>query len=161
MRTGLGFDSHRLVEGRKLIIGGVDIPFEKGLLGHSDADVLAHAVIDSLFGACALGDIGTHFPDSDPEYRDADSMKLLEKTVNIVRENGFEIGNIDATVILERPKLAPYIQKMRENIAKALGTDVSRVSVKAKTNEKMGDIGSGNAAAAMCSALVYEDGDKK
>ena len=160
MRIGTGFDSHRLVEGRKLIIGGTEIPFEKGLLGHSDADVLTHAVIDSLLGACALGDIGGFFPDSDPKLKDADSMVLLEKTAAIIKENGYTVCNIDATVIIERPKLAPYTAKMRENIAKALGIDVSAVSVKAKTNEGMGDIGGGNAAAAFCSALVSESGTR-
>jgi 2-C-methyl-D-erythritol 2,4-cyclodiphosphate synthase len=158
MRTGLGFDSHRLVEGRKLILGGTEIPFEKGLLGHSDADVLAHAVTDALLGACALGDIGSHFPDSDPAYKDADSMVLLKKTGDTVKENGFTVGNIDATIIIERPKLSPYIRKMRENIANALGIDADHVSVKAKTNEGMGDIGAGNAAAAICSVLVLKDG---
>ena len=160
MRIGLGFDSHRLVEGRKLVIGGTEIPFEKGLLGHSDADVLAHAVIDSLLGACALGDIGTHFPDSDTAYRGADSMVLLGKTAAMIRENGYEVGNIDATVIIERPKLAPYIPLMRQRIAQALGTDISSVSVKAKTNEGMGDVGEGRAAEAMCAAAVYTAGEK-
>ena len=154
MRIGLGFDSHRLVEGRKLILGGIEIPYEKGLLGHSDADVLIHAIIDSLFGACALGDIGGHFSDKDPQYKDIDSMLLLKRTVEIIEENGFTVGNIDATVIIEKPKLAPYILKMRENIAAALKTDVKNISVKAKTNEKLGDVGSGNAAEAMCIALV-------
>ena len=158
MRTGTGFDSHRLAEGRKLILAGVEIPFEKGLLGHSDADVLTHAVIDALFGACALGDIGSHFPDSDPSYKDANSIVLLEKTAEIIKENGFTVGNIDATVIIERPKLLPYIPQMRENIARALGTETGNVSIKAKTNEGMGDIGGGNAAAAICSALVLKDG---
>ena len=154
MRIGLGFDSHRLVEGRKLILGGIEIPYEKGLLGHSDADVLIHAIIDSLFGAYALGDIGGHFSDKDPQYKDIDSMLLLKRTVEIIEENGFTVGNIDATVIIEKPKLAPYILKMRENIAAVLKTDVQNVSVKAKTNEKLGDVGSGNAAEAMCIALV-------
>ena len=158
MRTGTGFDSHRLAEGRKLILAGVEIPFEKGLLGHSDADVLTHAVIDALFGACALGDIGSHFPDSDPSYKDTNSIVLLEKTAEIIKENGFTVGNIDATVIIERPKLLPYIPQMRENIARALGTETGNVSIKAKTNEGMGDIGGGNAAAAICSALVLKDG---
>ncbi|MBE6897288.1 MAG: 2-C-methyl-D-erythritol 2,4-cyclodiphosphate synthase [Ruminococcaceae bacterium] len=154
MRIGLGFDSHRLVEGRKLVLGGVYIQHEKGLLGHSDADVLVHAIIDSLFGACALGDIGSHFSDKDPAYKDIDSMLLLKKTVEIIEENGFTVGNIDATVIIEKPKLAPYILKMRENLAAVLKTDIHNVSVKAKTNEKLGEVGSGNAAEAMCIALV-------
>ncbi len=158
MRTGTGFDSHRLAEGRKLILAGVEIPFEKGLLGHSDADVLTHAVIDALFGACALGDIGSHFPDSDPSYKDANSIALLEKTADIIGENGFTAGNIDVTVIIERPKLLPYIPEMRKNIARALKTDIGNISIKAKTNEGLGDIGLGNAAAAICSALVLKDG---
>lgn len=159
MRIGMGFDSHKLAEGRKLIIGGTEIPFEKGLLGHSDADVLTHAVIDALLGACALGDIGTHFPDSDLKYKNADSMVLLEKTAEMIRQNGFTVGNTDATVIIERPKLAPYIFEMREKIAKAIGTDIENVSIKAKTNEGMGDIGLGNAAAAVCTALVFKSGE--
>ena len=159
MRVGLGYDVHKLVSGRKLIIGGTEIPFEKGLLGHSDADVLTHAVIDALLGACALGDIGTHFPDSDLKYKNADSMVLLEKTAEMIRQNGFTVGNTDATVIIERPKLAPYIFEMREKIAKAIGTDIENVSIKAKTNEGMGDIGLGNAAAAVCTALVFKSGE--
>lgn len=159
MKIGMGFDSHKLAEGRKLIIGGTEIPFEKGLLGHSDADVLTHAVIDALLGACALGDIGTHFPDSDLKYKNADSMVLLEKTAEMIRQNGFTIGNTDATVIIERPKLAPYIFEMREKIAKAIGTDIENVSIKAKTNEGMGDIGLGNAASAVCTALVFKSGE--
>lgn len=159
MKIGMGFDSHKLAEGRKLIIGGTEIPFEKGLLGHSDADVLTHAVIDALLGACALGDIGTHFPDSDLKYKNADSMVLLEKTAEMIRQNGFTVGNTDATVIIERPKLAPYIFEMREKIAKAIGTDIENVSIKAKTNEGMGDIGLGNAAAAVCTALVFKSGE--
>jgi 2-C-methyl-D-erythritol 2,4-cyclodiphosphate synthase len=159
MRIGMGFDSHKLAEGRKLIIGGTEIPFEKGLLGHSDADVLTHAVIDALLGACALGDIGTHFPDSDLKYKNADSIVLLEKTAEIIRQKGFTVGNTDATVIIERPKLAPYIFEMRKKIAKAIGTDIENVSIKAKTNEGMGDIGLGNAAAAVCTALVFKSGE--
>ncbi len=159
MKIGMGFDSHKLAEGRKLIIGGTEIPFEKGLLGHSDADVLTHAVIDALLGACALGDIRTHFPDSDLKYKNADSMVLLEKTAEMIRQNGFTVGNTDATVIIERPKLAPYIFEMREKIAKAIGTDIENVSIKAKTNEGMGDIGLGNAAAAVCTALVFKSGE--
>ena len=118
MKIGMGFDSHKLAEGRKLIIGGTEIPFEKGLLGHSDADVLTHAVIDALLGACALGDIGTHFPDSDLKYKNADSMVLLEKTAEMIRQNGFTVGNTDATVIIERPKLAPYILKCAKKLQK-------------------------------------------
>lgn len=158
MRIGMGFDSHKLAEGRKLIIGGTEIPFEKGLLGHSDADVLIHAVIDALLGACALGDIGTHFPDSDMRYKNADSIVLLKKTAEMIKQQGFTVGNADATVIIERPKLAPYIPEMREKIAKAIGTDIENISIKAKTNEGMGDIGCGNAAAAICTAIVFKYG---
>ncbi len=158
MRIGMGFDSHKLAEGRKLIIGGTEIPFEKGLLGHSDADVLIHAVIDALLGACALGDIGTHFPDSDMRYKNADSIVLLKKTAEMIKQQGFTVENADATVIIERPKLAPYIPEMREKIAKAIGTDIENISIKAKTNEGMGDIGCGNAAAAICTALVFKYG---
>ena len=141
MRIGTGFDTHRLVEGRDLIIGGVKIPHDKGLLGHSDADVLAHAVIDALFGAAALGDIGSHFPDTDEKYKGADSMTLLREATRLVREKGYEIGNIDTTVIAQKPKMAPHIEFMRENIARAMGVEVEKVSVKAKTNEKMGFTG--------------------
>ncbi|MBR5720879.1 MAG: 2-C-methyl-D-erythritol 2,4-cyclodiphosphate synthase, partial [Clostridia bacterium] len=127
-------------------------------LGHSDADVLTHAVIDALFGACALGDIGSHFPDSDPSYKDANSIALLEKTADIISQNGFTVGNIDVTVIIERPRLLPFIPEMRKNIAHSLKTDIENISIKAKTNEGLGDIGLGNAAAAICSALVLKDG---
>ena len=141
MRIGTGFDSHRLSEERKLVIGGETIPFEKGLLGHSDADVLIHAVIDALLGAAALGDIGTHFPDTDEKYKDISSMKLLSYTAELIEKSGYKIENIDSTIIAQAPKMAPYIEKMRQNIAQALGIDVSKVSVKAKTNEKMGFTG--------------------
>lgn len=161
MRIGFGVDSHRLTEGRKLILGGVDIPYEKGLLGHSDADVLTHSVIDAVLGACALGDIGTHFPDTDAKYKDISSIVLLKKTADIIKKHGFNIENIDATVIIEKPKLAPYSSDMRKNIADALGISVERVSVKAKTNEKMGEIGSGNAAQAMCVALITTNGEER
>lgn len=140
-RIGHGYDVHKLVEGRKLILGGVEIPHTVGLLGHSDADVLLHAIMDSMLGALALGDIGKHFPDTDEEYRGADSMKLLERVSAICRENGYIVGNIDATVIAQAPKLAPYITAMRENIAKACGCDVSRISVKATTEEHLGFTG--------------------
>lgn len=140
-RIGHGYDVHKLVEGRKLILGGVDIPHSTGLLGHSDADVLVHAVMDSMLGALALGDIGKHFPDSDEAYKGADSLKLLERVTEICRENGYTIGNIDSTVIAQAPKLAPYIYEMRENIAHACGCDVSQISVKATTEEKLGFTG--------------------
>lgn len=140
-RIGHGYDVHKLVEDRKLILGGVEIPHSVGLLGHSDADVLLHAIMDSMLGALALGDIGKHFPDTDEEYRGADSMKLLERVSAICRENGYSVGNIDATVIAQAPKLAPYITAMRENIAKACGCEVSRISVKATTEEHLGFTG--------------------
>lgn len=152
MRIGSGYDVHRLVPDRRLILGGVEVPYELGLLGHSDADVLAHAISDALLGAAALGDIGKLFPDSDPEYEGADSLKLLEKVCARVRQAGFDIGNLDSTVIAQRPKLAPYIDRMRENLAAACGVDVSRVSVKATTEEGLGFTGSGEgiAASAVC-----------
>ncbi len=143
MRIGMGYDVHRLVEGRKLIIGGVEIPYEKGLLGHSDADVLLHAISDALLGAAALGDIGKHFPDTDPKYKGADSLKLLEEVGNLLEENCFLIENIDATIIAQAPKMRPHIDTMRENIAKALGIDVSQVNVKATTEEGLGFTGTG------------------
>lgn len=140
-RIGHGYDVHKLVEDRKLILGGVEIPHSVGLLGHSDADVLLHAIMDSMLGALALGDIDKHFPDTDEEYRGADSMKLLERVSAICRKNGYSVGNIDATVIAQAPKLAPYITAMRENIAKACGCEVSRISVKATTEEHLGFTG--------------------
>ncbi len=141
LRIGHGYDVHKLVEGRKLILGGVDIPHTVGLLGHSDADVLLHAVMDAMLGALALGDIGHLFPDTDENFKDADSIKLLERVYAVCRENGYEVGNIDATVIAQAPKLAPYIPAMRANIAAALCCDVSRISVKATTEEKLGFTG--------------------
>ncbi len=140
-RIGHGYDVHKLTEGRKLILGGVEIPHTVGLLGHSDADVLLHAIMDSMLGALALGDIGNHFPDTDEEYRGADSMKLLERVSAICREEGYAVGNIDATVIAQAPKLAPYITAMRENIAKACGCEFSQISVKATTEEHLGFTG--------------------
>ena len=140
-RIGHGYDVHRLKFGRKLILGGVEIPNAMGLLGHSDADVVVHAIMDSLLGALALGDIGKLFPDSDEKYKDADSIKLLEEVYKIIDEKGYKIGNIDATIIAERPKLAEYIDTMRANIAKACGCDVSQISVKATTEEKLGFTG--------------------
>ena len=143
MRIGMGYDVHRLVEDRKLILGGVEIPWEKGLLGHSDADVLVHAVMDALLGAAALGDIGQHFPDTDPAYKGADSLQLLSKVGAILKEAGYEIGNVDATVIAQRPKLAPYREQMRVNMARALSVDASQISVKATTEEGLGFTGAG------------------
>ncbi len=142
-RIGHGYDVHRLVEGRKLILGGVDIPYEKGLLGHSDADVLVHAVMDALLGALALGDIGKHFPDTDEEYSNADSLKLLSKVCKLIQDNGYTIGNIDSTILCQKPKLAPHIASMRENIAKVCNVSVECVSVKATTEERLGFTGQG------------------
>ena len=154
MRVGTGYDVHRLTEGRKLILGGVEIPYEKGLLGHSDADVLLHAISDALLGAAALGDIGMLFPDSDPAYLGADSLKLLEQVGEKLQENGYYISNIDATVIAQRPKLAPYKEKMRENIAEVLHLEKDQVSVKATTEEGLGFTGSGEGIAAQAVCLI-------
>ena len=143
IRIGHGYDVHKLVEGRKLILGGVDIPYEKGLLGHSDADVLAHAIMDALLGALALGDIGKLFPDTDPKYKGADSIELLYYVGTIITENGYSIGNIDSTILCQKPRLAPYIDTMRENIAKALKCNIKQISVKATTEEKLGFTGEG------------------
>lgn len=156
IRTGIGYDIHRLVQGRKLIIGGVEIPYEKGLLGHSDADVLVHAVIDALFGAAALGDIGAHFPDTDERYKDANSMMLLQEACTELAEHGYEIVNIDSNIIIQSPKMAPYINQMRENIAKALKTDIDNVSVKAKTNEKLDSQGNGESVSAQAVCLIVK-----
>lgn len=155
MRIGHGYDVHRLVEGRKLILGGVEIPFELGLLGHSDADVLLHAVSDALLGAAALGDIGKHFPDTDPRYEGADSMKLLERVVELLEEKGFKVNNIDCTVIAQKPKLAPFIGQMKSNIAQVCGIDGDRVNVKATTEEKLGFTGAleGISAHAVCTII--------
>ena len=153
-RIGHGYDVHRLVEGRKCIIGGVDIPHEKGLLGHSDADVLLHAVSDAILGAAAMGDIGCLFPDNDPKFEGADSLKLLEEVVRVVKEKGYVIGNVDATVIAQRPKLKPHTLKMRENIAMACGIDVDSVSVKATTEEKLGFTGSEEGISAHSVVLI-------
>lgn len=154
MRIGHGYDVHRLAEGRKCIIGGVDIPHETGLDGHSDADVLVHAVMDALLGALALGDIGKHFPDTDPRYKGADSMSLLRHVAALIAKEGYQLGNLDATVLAQAPKLAPHIMQMRENIAGALGCAVSRVSVKATTEEKLGFTGAKQGIAAHCVCLL-------
>ncbi len=154
MRIGTGYDVHKLVEGRKLILGGVEIPFEKGLLGHSDADVLTHAIMDSLLGAAALGDIGQHFPDTDARYAGADSIALLREVRRILAEAGYSVGNVDATLICQRPKLARFLPKMRENIAVALGIDVGQVSVKATTEEHLGFTGRGEGISAQAVALL-------
>lgn len=141
MRIGYGFDIHQLVEGRKLILGGVEIPFEKGLLGHSDADVLLHAVTDALLGAVALGDIGQHFPDNDPAFKDVDSRLLLKHCYDLVKKEGYVLGNLDATVVAQRPKLMPHLPKIRQTIAEDLGVELTQISVKATTSEKMGFVG--------------------
>ena len=143
MRIGMGYDVHKLVEGRKLILGGVEIPYEKGLLGHSDADVLLHAIMDALLGAAALGDIGKHFPDTDPAYKGISSIRLLEHVANLLEEHQFLIENIDATIIAQRPKMRPYIDTMRENIAKALKIESDQINVKATTEEGLGFTGNG------------------
>lgn len=143
MRIGHGYDVHKLVENRKCIIGGVNIPSDVGLLGHSDADVLLHAISDALLGAAALGDIGKHFPPSDDAFKDADSRVLLRKVVELIKNNGYEVGNVDATIIAQKPKMAPYIDEMRKNIAQDLGVDTSFVSVKATTEEGLGFTGEG------------------
>ena len=154
MRIGHGYDVHRLVEGRRLILGGVDIPWERGLLGHSDADVLTHAVMDALLGAAGLRDIGTHFPDTDPACAGADSLRLLEHVAALLRERGFTVGNVDATVLAQRPKLAPHIPQMRDNLARAMGVDPGQVNVKATTEEGLGFTGSGEGMAAHAVALI-------
>ena len=156
LRIGHGYDVHRLVEGRPLILGGVTIPYERGLLGHSDADVLAHAVMDALLGAAALGDIGGMFPDSDERWRDADSLHLLEQVAARLAETGWEIGNVDATVLAQAPKLAPYIPEMRRRMANAMGIDAAQVSVKATTEEHLGFTGAGEGMA--CHAVGGGDG---
>ncbi len=155
-RVGHGYDVHKLTEGRKLILGGVDIPHETGLLGHSDADVLVHAVMDSLLGAMAMGDIGKLFPDSDPAYKDADSLKLLAMVCKQINDKGYEIGNIDSTVCAQRPKLAGYIDEMRRNIADFAGVDISQVSVKATTEEGLGFTGEQLGISATAVSLVYK-----
>ena len=154
VRIGHGYDVHRLVEGRQLILGGVDIPWERGLLGHSDADVLTHAVMDALLGAAGLGDIGRHFPDTDPAYTGADSLRLLAHVAALLRERGFTVGNVDATVLAQRPKLAPHIPQMRDNLARAMGVDPGQVNVKATTEEGLGFTGSGEGMVAHAVALI-------
>ena len=154
MRIGHGYDVHKLVEGRKCIIGGVDIPSDVGLLGHSDADVLLHAISDALLGAAALGDIGKHFPPSDNAFKDADSRVLLKAVVSILKQNGYKVGNVDSTIIAEKPKMAPFIEQMRENIALDLEVDVSAVSVKATTEEGLGFTGEGKGIAAHAVCII-------
>lgn len=156
MRIGLGYDSHRFAEGRRLVLGGVEFPGETGLSGHSDADVLLHALIDALLGAAALGDIGSHFPDDDPKWEGADSAKLLEAVVAEVAAAGYRVANVDATVVCERPKLRPKVDAIRARVAALVGIDVSAVSVKGKTNERMDDIGAGVGVAAHAVVLLEE-----
>ena len=156
MRVGLGYDVHKLVKGRKLIIGGVDVPHETGLLGHSDADVLVHAVMDSILGALALGDIGKHFPDTDEKYKGSDSIKLLEFVYNLIRGKGYVIGNIDCTIIAQSPKMAPHIEKMRNNISKTLNTDINNINVKATTEEGLGFTGTKQGIAAQSICLLVK-----
>ena len=153
-RFGMGYDVHQLTEGRKLIIGGVDIPFEKGLLGHSDADVLLHAIADALLGAAALGDIGKHFPDTDDRYKGISSILLLEHVGKLLADKGYKVGNVDATIVAQRPKMLPHIPQMRENIAKALETDLDRINVKATTEEHLGFTGNGQGISAYAVAGI-------
>lgn len=157
IRIGHGYDVHRLTDGRELILGGVKIPYEKGLLGHSDADVLVHAVMDSILGASALGDIGKLFPNNDDTYKNADSIKLLECVVAIVKEKGFTVGNVDSTIICQSPKLAPYIDQMREKLAFACGTDIEKISVKATTEERLGFTGSGDGISAHAVCVIQNN----
>lgn len=157
IRIGNGYDVHRLAEGRKLIIGGVEIEFEKGLDGHSDADVLAHAVIDSLFGAVGMADIGTHFPDSDPKYKGADSIELLRETGRLVKAAGYDIGNIDTIIVAQRPKMAPYIPEMKRKMAEALNIPAGRIGVKAKTEEGLGFTGEGRGISAYAASLLIKE----
>lgn len=154
MRVGLGYDVHKLVLGRPLIIGGVEIPFEKGLLGHSDADVLVHSIMDSILGAAALGDIGKHFPDTDSKYKNISSLDLLRHVKSIIEENGFSVGNIDATIVAQNPKMSPHIDKMRENISSILGVDLNQINIKATTEEGLGFTGSGCGISAQSIALL-------
>lgn len=156
MRIGSGYDVHKLVEGRKLIMGGVEIPHTHGLLGHSDADVLVHAIMDSMLGALALGDIGKHFPDNDEKYKGADSIKLLDFVYNLIKEKGYTIGNIDSTIIAQSPKMAPHIENMRKNIAKATNIDVDKINVKATTEEGLGFTGSKEGIAAQSICLLVK-----
>ena len=160
MRVGMGYDVHRLVEDRKLIIGGVEIPHEKGLLGHSDADVLTHAVMDSILGAMAMGDIGKHFPDTDQKFKGADSLKLMEHVYEIMKEEGYVLGNIDCTIIAQAPRMAPHIPQMRENFARIMHTDIKNINVKATTEEKLGFTGSGEGISSQSICLLLTESNK-
>jgi 2-C-methyl-D-erythritol 2,4-cyclodiphosphate synthase len=159
MRIGMGYDIHRLVSGRRLILGGIVIPFDKGLLGHSDADVLVHAVIDALLGAAGLGDIGFHYPDTDPEFKDISSLTLLTRSIEMVRSKGFRVQNIDTTIFAEAPKLLDYIAAMQKKIAQAIEIEPDRVNVKATTSEGLGMIGKGEGIAALCVVLLRDHAD--
>jgi 2-C-methyl-D-erythritol 2,4-cyclodiphosphate synthase len=154
MRAGIGYDVHPLVEGRKLILGGLDIPFIKGLSGHSDADVLTHAIMDALLGACALGDIGAHFPPSDPQYKGISSLILLERVGELLKKKGWKVENVDATVVAEKPRLAPFVDEMRRRLARALQVEIGQVSIKATTSEKLGFAGRGEGISALAVAAV-------
>lgn len=154
MRIGYGYDVHKLVENRKLILGGIEIPYEKGLLGHSDADVLIHAIMDSILGALALGDIGKHFPDTDQKYKDISSVLLLENVYNIMRDHGYKIGNIDSTIAAQQPKLAPYIEEMRIIISTVLNTEVENINIKATTTEELGFVGRKEGMSSYCVCLL-------
>ncbi|MFQ5483936.1 MAG: 2-C-methyl-D-erythritol 2,4-cyclodiphosphate synthase [Desulfobacterales bacterium] len=154
MRIGMGYDVHRLVDGRKLVLGGVDIPFKKGLLGHSDADVLVHSVCDALLGAAGMGDIGQHFPDTDQTYKDMISLKMLAKVCNMIRSQGFYIENIDSTILAEEPRMAPYREEIKKNIAKTVEIDSKRINIKATTTEGLGLFGKGEGIGAMSVALI-------
>lgn len=154
MRIGMGYDVHKLVDNRKLILGGVEIEYEKGLLGHSDADVVVHAIMDALLGAAALGDIGKHFPDTDPKYKGISSIELLKHVGKLLKENGYVIGNIDATIICQRPKLAPYREEMVQNVAKALEIETNQVCIKATTEEELGFTGEGKGISSQAIALL-------
>ena len=156
MRVGLGYDVHQLVENRKLILGGVEIPFEKGLLGHSDADVLVHALMDAMFGAMGMGDIGQHFPDTDPQYKGANSMKLLEACRDKIAEKGYGVYNLDVTICAQAPKMAPHLLNMRQNIADTLGIDISMVNIKATTTEHLGFVGDGKGMSAYATCLLED-----
>ena len=156
MRIGMGYDVHKLVEGRKLILGGVEIPYEKGLLGHSDADVLLHAIMDALLGAAALGDIGKHFPDTDPAYKGISSVKLLTHVMELLRQHHFAVGNVDAVIIAQKPKMAPHIPQMRKNLAQAMGVEEDRINIKATTEEGLGFTGRGEGIASQAICLLEE-----
>lgn len=158
-KIGFGYDVHKLVEGRKLILGGVEIPHEKGLLGHSDADALLHSICDALLGALALGDIGKHFPDTDPKYKNADSKILLTEVYKLIKERSYKLGNLDSTIVIEKPKMAPHILKMRENISSILECGIEQVSVKATTSESMGFVGTEEGVKVYAVVLLIKDGN--